>query len=1294
MKSIFKIFYLLFLFPVMVSSQIYKEMAFDMGIDHYSYDPNAMGGGVVVFDFNGDGFEDLFFTGGLNEDRLYENIGGEYFKDVSSEMGITTALFGAKTMGAVTGDIDNDGYLDLLVTTAENERCYLLKNNNGTFFQDISISAGITHKNWSSTATMGDYDLDGDLDVYVGNYVSYSALPFEQNIIAPQKDFFYQNNGNGKFTLINDLLTNEEVGCTLVASFSDIDQDGDSDLFLLNDFGDFYQGNKLLLNNYPQNTYQEIASSVGIDIQINSMGIACGDYDEDGDFDYYITNIGENFLFEKQDGFDFDNVSHIKNVNDGTGFSWGTAFIDIDNDSYLDLFVAKGTILPQNNPQGNKLFQYDRTTGNFLDRSIAEGMAEENRARGMAYGDFNNDGKIDFSVANIKVDQANDGKALLYINEGDFENNWVRIILEGTTSNKSAYGSNVVVSANGRSFVKELTGGSSYLSSHSNVVHFGLGDIETIDELVISWPGNRKEVFTNLKVNRTYKIIEEGRIHLQTSNYVELCRGETIFLEGAERNEAGIYTDVSQVSGGMDEIVITRLVINESDDCGDTVDEPDNPDTSKYSVARKWNELLLESIRKDYARPTVHARNLFHTSIAMYDAWAVYNRNAQTFFLGNTIGDFTSVFDAVPSPQNITLAQEEAMSYACFRLLSHRFENSPGFAELHQDYNDLMVALGYDVSYEAMDYQNGSPAALGNYLAQQIILFGHQDGSNEINDYRNNFYTPSNMPLVVDESGNPNLTYPNKWQPLTLSIFIDQSGNVIGDDTPGFLSPEWGQVVPFALNKEDASINSKDGFDYWIYDDPGSPVEITAEKPGLEDPYKWGFAMVAVWSSHLDAKDEIMVDISPSAMGNIDISDFPKTFQEYKAFYNFMEGGDIGKGHPINPITQSPYTPQIVPRGDFARILAEFWADGPDSETPPGHWFSILNYVSDHPLTIKKISGEGEILGNLEWDVKSYLALGGAMHDAAISAWGIKGYYDYIRPISAIRHMADKGQSTNEALDNYDPNGLPLISGYIEIVEEGDLLAGENGEHVGEIKIFAWQGTHFIDNPNVDVAGVDWILAKDWVPYQRPSFVTPPFAGYVSGHSTFSRAAAEVLTLLTGSEFFPGGMGTFDTKKNEFLVFEDGPSTDITLQWATYQDASDQCSLSRIWGGIHPPIDDIPGRLIGHKIGVSAFERAKIYFTGSQDGTNVNFNAKVYPNPVGYDQILKIIPNNTIEGKLQLQLIDLGGKIVCERETEMNKEKRMDFNLCAPSDGLYILVVKKNGNLLFSKKIIIARVMH
>ena len=493
-----------------------------------------------------------------------------------------------------------------------------------------------------------------------------------------------------------------------------------------------------------------------------------------------------------------------------------------------------------------------------------------------------------------------------------------------------------------------------------------------------------------------------------------------------------------------------------------------------------------------------------------------------------------------------------------------------------------------------MDVAAGGAAALGNHLAECYVGFGLADGANEASDYANVSYRPVNPPLRPELPGNPDIVDLDRWQPLRLREFIDQAGNP-SDSEPAFLSPEWGAVAPFALRREDAIRRERDGFVYWLHHDPGPPPRLGGERPDL---YQWAFSLVAVWSSHL-APDGPVVDISPASLGNLAVADYPTDFADYSEFFATVAGGGREAGHVVNPATGEPYAPQRVPLGDYARVLAEFWADGPDSETPPGHWFTILNEGNDHPALQRRFAGAGAELGKLEWDVKAYFALGGAMHDAAIAAWGAKGWYDYVRPISAIRAMADRGQSTDAALPSYDEQGIPLRDGFIELVAAGDALAGADEEHVGKIKLLAWRGPDAIDDPATDVAGVGWILAENWWPYQRPSFVTPPFAGYVSGHSTYSRAAAEVLTALTGDPFFPGGMSGFEIPAGEFLVFEDGPSVAMTLQWATYRDASDQCSLSRIWGGIHPPLDDIPGRLMGIAIGQDAFARAAAHFNGA-----------------------------------------------------------------------------------------------
>jgi hypothetical protein len=292
------------------------------------------------------------------------------------------------------------------------------------------------------------------------------------------------------------------------------------------------------------------------------------------------------------------------------------------------------------------------------------------------------------------------------------------------------------------------------------------------------------------------------------------------------------------------------------------------------------------------------------------------------------------------------------------------------------------------------------------------------------------------------------------------------------------------------------------------------------------------------------------------------------------------------------------------------------------------------------------------------------------MHDAAITAWSIKGWYDYIRPISAIRYMAGKGQSSDQSLANYHPEGIPLKDGLIEVVKAGDPLSGRLNEDLGKIKLFSWKGHSFINNTNTDQAGVGWILAEDWWPYQRPSFVTPPFAGFVSGHSTYSRAAAEVMTLLTGDEYFPGGMGEFVAKKNEFLVFEEGPSVDVVLQWATYRDASDQCSLSRIWGGIHPPADDLPGRIIGEKVGIDAYHLAKTYFTGKQQQVVIGKGVSVFPSLIAPNEEITI--TNSVESDTFL-LTSLNGKSIQLSQTYDNFHKVTKVKIGNLTSGLYVL---------------------
>ena len=415
------------------------------------------------------------------------------------------------------------------------------------------------------------------------------------------------------------------------------------------------------------------------------------------------------------------------------------------------------------------------------------------------------------------------------------------------------------------------------------------------------------------------------------------------------------------------------------------------------------------------------------------------------------------------------------------------------------------------------------------------------------------------------------MTDPNRWQPLQIEHMISQNGIPVTNGVQQAIGPHWGHVRSFALPPDTGN---------GAPIDPGPPPHLG--NPVTDRAFKDEAIQVIRDSSMLDPNSGITIDISPASLGGSSL------------------GANDGHGHGINPATGQPYQPDVVLEGDFGRVMAEFWADGPSSETPPGHWNVLANLVSDELSPDLRIAGRGDAVDRLQWDVKLYLAVNGAVHDAAIAAWGLKGYYDSTRPISMIRYMGGLGQSSDASMPSYNAEGLPLVPGLVEVITPQTTAPGQRHAalkgHEGEVAIRAWAGNPA--DPKTQVGGVAWIPAVDWVPYQLPTFVTPSFPGYISGHSTFSRAAAEVLTGFTGSEYFPGGMSGYTIKAGS-LKFEQGPSTDINLEWATYFDASDQAGQSRLWGGIHIQSDDFAGRRIGSACGIAAWALAQRYYDGT-----------------------------------------------------------------------------------------------
>ncbi len=236
--------------------------------------------------------------------------------------------------------------------------------------------------------------------------------------------------------------------------------------------------------------------------------------------------------------------------------------------------------------------------------------------------------------------------------------------------------------------------------------------------------------------------------------------------------------------------------------CGGSNDSPPidlTPDSRPVSVAHMWNEVMLASIRTDRVRPPVQARNLFHSSAAMYDAWAIYSTSATTYLLGKTRNGFACPLSTQITGADVQPLREKAISYAMYRIIKQRYKESPGYTRTMTLADQLMLDLGFDKSFDSVDISSNNPAALGNYIASCYLSYGLQDGSNEANSHANTSYTPSNPQLDPKLPGNPNILNMDLWQPLTLVNFVDQSGNSIPGGAASFVGAEWGRVKPFSL---------------------------------------------------------------------------------------------------------------------------------------------------------------------------------------------------------------------------------------------------------------------------------------------------------------------------------------------------------------------------------------------------------------------------------------------------------------------------------------------------------------
>jgi len=505
--------------------------------------PEANGSGAAWLDFDRDGKLDLLIVNGSTMDDLrqilaghmpppregslylYRNLGNGRFEDVTARAGLANPYWGT---GVAVADYDNDGYPDILVTNIGVD--LLFHNNRDGTFTEVGREAGLSRKiAWHTGAAFGDYDGDGRLDLYVAGYVDVHTLHFDAappacnyrgvpGFCGPvglkgEADILYHNDGPRGFS---DVTVKAGVrdrglyhGFTVV--FDDFDNDGKIDIFVANDSDPNY-----LYLNRGDGTFEEAALSSGVayagdgTTQAN-MGVAVGDYDNDGLTDLLTTTFSEDYfpLFHQQAPFFFEDVSTQAGLAVITlpWVGWACGFADFDNDGHRDLWMASGHVYPKaDSLAGSSYLQpvavLANRGGKFVKATEPVGANGRNSYRGGAAGDFNNDGKIDLLVLPIE------GAPLLLENRTETAAHWIGLDLRGRTGNRDAIGARIRIEACGSSQFKTVRNGGSYLSVDDPRAHFGLGPCAKVDELRIRWPGGRLQLQKNLAVDR-YLTVEE-----------------------------------------------------------------------------------------------------------------------------------------------------------------------------------------------------------------------------------------------------------------------------------------------------------------------------------------------------------------------------------------------------------------------------------------------------------------------------------------------------------------------------------------------------------------------------------------------------------------------------------------------------------------------------------------------------------------------------------------------------------------------------------------------------------------
>ncbi len=507
--------------------------------------PEDMGSGAAFADIDNDGDLDLYIVNiprPLTEDTsvgsktnvLYRNNGDGTFTDVTNTAGVGHQGYG---MGCVFADYDGDGTLDLYVTNYGANVLY--RNNGDGTFSDVTKTTGVGCELWSTGAAFADVDGDSDLDLYVCNYVTYDLEKLEQmqaeslqsgkpvpsalnpHVFEPQDNVFYRNNGDGTFS---DVTTEVGIaapgGRSMQCIFSDFDNDNDLDLYVANDTSVNY-----VYRNEGNGAFTDVSNESWAADFRGSMGLAAGDYDEDGDIDLFMSHWvdEENTLYRNllvESGLQNPPTSeHIRFVDESYSamlaevsiklIGWGTALFDYDNDGDLDIFVTNGSTFQELSrpevliPQVDALYRNDGD-GSFSDVSEITGITAlpTRVGRGATFGDYDNDGDVDIFVVN------NHAPPTLLRNDGGNRNGWLHVELIGTDGNRNAIGAKIQLKTAERTQIREVYAGESYMSANSFIVEFGVGDATQIETLQVTWLNGGVQKMHNIPANQRVRVVQ------------------------------------------------------------------------------------------------------------------------------------------------------------------------------------------------------------------------------------------------------------------------------------------------------------------------------------------------------------------------------------------------------------------------------------------------------------------------------------------------------------------------------------------------------------------------------------------------------------------------------------------------------------------------------------------------------------------------------------------------------------------------------------------------------------------